>query len=118
MADTPDRNATLAEWLAFRGLPAHRTLTDLIEHERTNARLAGTFDGARHQVRTYMDALKFHLKTVHCNEAAFNLTNKEAVEQHHDEHHDPGGLRNHDRPGQLHNWQGFGGVHDPERNAP
>ena len=69
-----------------------------------------------HQDR--VDALRLHLKAVHRNESALDLTNREAVEQHHAEHHGPGGLRNHDGPDQLHDWRWFGGVRDPERSAP
>lgn len=68
-----------------------------------------------HQDR--MDALRLHLKLVHHNESALNLTNKQAVEQHHDEHRGPGGLRNHNGPDFLHDWQWAGGVRDPERTA-
>ncbi len=42
--DPPGADATLAEWLTYRGLPPGTGLTQLIEHERTQARLAGVFD--------------------------------------------------------------------------
>lgn len=39
--------------------------------------------------------LRIHLYTVHKNEAAHHLGDGEALNQHHAEHHGPGGLRNH-----------------------
>lgn len=41
-------DATLADWLSFRGLPAGSSLLTLIEHERGNAALAGAFDAIAH----------------------------------------------------------------------
>lgn len=64
-----------------------------------------------------LDVLKFHLKMAHHNEAALDLTNDEAVEQHHDEHHGPGGLRNHDGPDFLHDWNWPGGVRNVDGSA-
>ncbi len=42
------------------------------------------------------DALRLHLLSAHCNLAAPLITDQEALQQHHDEHHGPGGIRNHD----------------------
>lgn len=41
---TINRNATLADWLEYRGLPPDATLSDLVKHERGNARLAAEFE--------------------------------------------------------------------------
>lgn len=42
---SPGPDATLADWLAFRGLPAHLSLNKLIEHECGLARLAVIYQG-------------------------------------------------------------------------
>lgn len=47
-----------------------------------------------------------HLYYTHHNTAAGGLTEEEALEQHWQEHHGPGGLRNHDDPANLHDWEG------------
>lgn len=49
--------------------------------------------------------LKWHLLNDHKNDAAGNLTDEDAVRQHFDEHHGPGGLRNHVDPPELHSWE-------------
>lgn len=49
-------------------------------------------------------ALRLHLLKTHHNEAAAELSDAEALDQHWHEHHGPGGLRNHDQPAQLHGW--------------
>lgn len=41
---SPGHDASLEDWLSFRGLPAGSSLLTLIEHERGNAALAGAFD--------------------------------------------------------------------------
>jgi hypothetical protein len=46
-----------------------------------------------------------HLYYTHHNTAAGGLTEEEALEQHWQEHHGPGGLRNHEDPPYLHAWQ-------------
>lgn len=46
-----------------------------------------------------------HLYYTHHNIAAGGLTEEEALEQHWQEHHGPGGLRNHEDPPYLHAWQ-------------
>lgn len=51
------------------------------------------------------DALTQHLRDTHHNLAAGGLTAAEALEQHYQEHHGPGGLRNHDEPADLHDWE-------------
>jgi hypothetical protein len=49
--------------------------------------------------------LRNHLRFVHHNYAAADLSDSEAREQHWDEHHGPGGLRNHSTPTQLHDFR-------------
>lgn len=49
--------------------------------------------------------LQWHLLNDHRNEAASGLTDAEAVRQHLDEHHGPGGIRNHVEPLELHPWE-------------
>jgi hypothetical protein len=43
----PGHDATLEDWLSFRGLPAGSSLLTLIEHERDNAALGGALVAIR-----------------------------------------------------------------------
>jgi hypothetical protein len=66
----PDRNAEIAEWLEYRGLPPTASLRELIEHERGNAGLAAVFDMMREEsaelaaVRQERDRYREHSVTL------------------------------------------------------
>lgn len=56
------------------------------------------------------DQIRAHLRGTHCNDAALDLTDQEAVNQHFAEHNGESGLRDHDEPTSLHDFRGVNYV--------
>lgn len=59
-----------------------------------------TEQALREYIRTRLTEVRYsdlalHLVSAHCNAAGLNNTRAEALDNHHHEHHGPGGIRNH-----------------------